>query len=54
MKQELMWEQPLDMEVEAAGRRPELRGAPEKRASNRNEGVWETGQLSFSRMMKAG
>ena len=31
MKQELMWEQPLDMEVEAAGRRPELRGDQEKK-----------------------
>ena len=31
MKQELIWEQPLDMEVEAAGRRPELRGDQEKK-----------------------
>jgi hypothetical protein len=31
MKQELMWEQPIDMEVEAAGRRPELRGDQEKK-----------------------
>lgn len=31
MKQELLWEQPLDMELEAAGRRPELRGDQEKK-----------------------
>ena len=56
MKQELMWEQTLDMEVEVAGRRPELRGDQEKKGhqiATRGR-LWETAQLSLSRMMKAG